>query len=278
MSERTTLATGLALLAASVALQAGAAQTPAAGQAFDAASVKESRTLELDGVINTTPGRFTVTNLSVRWLIRYAFRLRDYQVIDAPGWTDTRYMVTATFDNPAASDADIRAMAQRLLADRFGLRAHREQRNISIYSLVNARADGGLGPKVTPSAVDCTKPPAERGVPASLAGGRPQPTCIMFQTSWSIRGFGRTMPQLAQLLDGMVGGPVVDKTGLSGSYDFDVQWGAPTTAPGDPSIQTPESIAALFTAVQEQLGLKLEATRGPYDVLVIDSISRPTPD
>jgi uncharacterized protein (TIGR03435 family) len=267
------------LLAASIAgPHAGLAQGPEPVLAFDAVSVKESQTLELDGVFNSTPGRFTVTNLSLRWIIRYAFRLRDYQVIDAPGWTETRYMITATFANPAASDADIRAMLQRLLAERFNLRARREQRNLQMYRLVNARQAGPLGPKLTRSAVDCSVPPAGRAALPPPAGGRARPTCTMFQTAWFIRGFSRTMPQLAQVLDATIGSPVADHTGLTGSYDFDVQWGTPTTTAADPSIQTPDSIAALFTAVQEQLGLRLVATRGPYDVLVIDSVSRPTPD
>jgi uncharacterized protein (TIGR03435 family) len=279
MPGRTTLARVAAtLLAASVVVQTVVAQTPPAVMAFDAASVKESTTLALDGVFNVTPGRFTVTNLSVRWILRYAFRLRDYQVIDAPAWTDTRYMITATFANPAASDGEIRAMLQGLLAERFRLRARRDQRNISTYSLVKVRADGALGSKLTPSAIDCSIPPAERAAPPPRVSGRAQPTCTMFQTAWFIRGFSRTMPQLAQILDATVGSPVVDRTGLAGSYDFDVQWGTPTTVAADPSIQTPDSIAALLTAIREQLGLKLEATRGPYDVLVVESISRPTPD
>jgi uncharacterized protein (TIGR03435 family) len=246
--------------------------------AFDAASVKESSTLELDGVFNTTPGRFTVTNLSLRWIIRYAFRLRDYQVIGAPGWADTRYNINATVANPAATDDEVRPMLQRLLAERFQLRAHREQRNLQMYALIRERPDGPLGPKLTSSDVDCSRPPAERAAPPPPAGGRARPSCTMFQTAWFIRGFARTMPQLVRLLDEVAGSPVVDRTGLTGAFDFDVTWGKPGDLQADPNVQTTEDLAALFTALREQLGLRLDATRGPYDVLVIDAVSRPTPD
>jgi uncharacterized protein (TIGR03435 family) len=83
---------------------------------------------------------------------------------------------------------------------------------------------------------------------------------------------------LAQLLDSTVGSPVVDRTGLAGNFDFDFTWGPAGDVARDPSIQSPEDLAALFTALREQLGLALEPTRAPYDVLVIESISRPTPN
>jgi len=117
---------------------------------FDVASVKESRSIELDGVFRSTPGRFTVTNLSVRWILRYAFRLRDYQVIGAPAWTETRYDVDARFAEAAATDEQVRGMLQRLLIDRFALKARLEQRPIRVYELKKARAGGALGPRLLP--------------------------------------------------------------------------------------------------------------------------------
>jgi uncharacterized protein (TIGR03435 family) len=233
---------------------------PAPSLAFDVASVKESESLELDGVFQNTPGRFTVTNLSVRWIMRYAFRLRDYQVIGAPAWTETRYQIDARFGNAAATDEEVRDMLRRLLADRFALRTRREQRTIPIYELKRARADGTLGPKLTPPRKDCE--------------GR----YCMFQTGGSIKGFARTMAQLTPVLDAVIKGPVVDRTGLTGTFDFDLTWGDDGDPTKDPSDQTPERRADLLTALREQLGLTLDATRAPYDVLVIESISRPTPN
>jgi hypothetical protein len=156
----------------------------------------------------------------------HAYRLRDYQIVGAPAWTETRYQIDATVGNATATDDEVRGMLQRLLVDRFALRARREQRPMPIYELKKVRADGTLGPKLTQPRKDCE--------------GR----YCMFQTAGSIKGFNRTMAQLTPL--------------------------------PDPSDQTPEQRAALLTALREQLGLTLEATRAPYDVLVIESISRPT--
>ena len=243
-----------------VALCAPAALLAQQNQAFDVASVKPSESLELDGVFRSTPGRFTVTNLSVRWILRYAFRLRDYQVIDAPAWTETRYEVDARFADATATDAMVRTMLQRLLADRFALKARVEQRNIRVHELKRAHADGTLGSKLA--------------LPVKECDGR---NCL-FQTTWFIKGFSRTIAQLALSLDNTLGSPVVDRTGLTGNFDFDLTWGAAGDFTTDASIQSPESLAALFTAVREQLGLTLEPTRAPYDVLVIESISRPAPN
>jgi|SRR5215471_1790512 len=233
---------------------------------FDVATIKESTSLEQDGVFRQQPGRFTVTNLSLRSIIRYAFRLREYQVVQVPSWADTRYSINATFANAAADNEQVRTMMQSLLADRFALRSHRESRTLRKYALTKARADGAFGPKLARSDVDCGKRPVA-----------PQ-TCAMFETAWSIRGFTRTIPQLVQLLDEIVGSPVQDRTGLTGTFNFDLQWGKPGDVPIDPSQQTVESLASLFTALQEQLGLKLESERGPVDVLVVDHVEKPTPD
>jgi uncharacterized protein (TIGR03435 family) len=258
MSQRSVRWLVVAILGTSAAAFAQSGPTPSG--AFDVASVKESESLALDGVFRSTPGRFTVTNLSVRWILRYAFRLRDYQVIGMPAWTETRYQIDARFGNAAATDEEIRGMLRRLLADRFTLRTRREQRTIPIYELKRARADGTLGPKLTP--------------PSKACEGR----YCMFQTAGSIKGFSRTIAQLIPLLDEVMKGPVVDRTGLTGTFDFDVTWGDDGDPTKPPSDQTPERRADLLTALREQLGLTLDATRAPYDVLVVESIARPTPD
>jgi uncharacterized protein (TIGR03435 family) len=248
------------LLAAALAGPALVTAQDATSQnvAFDVASVKESRSLELDGFFRSTPGRFTVTNLSVRWILRYAFRLRDYQVIDAPAWTETRYDVDARFSDGAATDEHVRGMLQRLLVDRFALKARHEQRPIRLYELRQARAGGAVGPKLILASKACDA------------------KYCLFQTAWFIKGFSRTLPQLTQALDSAVGSPVVDRTGLAGAYDFDITWGAAGDVARDPSLQSPDEFAALFTALREQLGLTLEPARAPYEVLVIDTMSKPT--
>src|SRR5687768_11059817 len=125
--------------------------------AFDVASVKESTSLEEDGFVRFDRGRFTVTNLSARWMVRWAYRLSDYQIIGAPGWTETRYDVAATYSPPQAPAPDVRVMAQRLLAERFSMRARLDQRTIRVYELVRATKDARLGPALTPASGDCTR-------------------------------------------------------------------------------------------------------------------------
>jgi uncharacterized protein (TIGR03435 family) len=246
---------------------------------FEVASIKESHSVEQDGGFRQLPGRFTVTNQSLRWIIRYAYRLRDYQVVQAPSWTETRYSISATFTEAQADNAEVRVMLQRLLTERFALRARRETRSARIYLLTKARGDDTLGPQLSRSAVDCEKAAAERAAQGAQAA-RPgsAATCTLFASAWSIRGFTRTISQLVPPLDEVIGDPVVDRTGLAGTFNFELRWGKDGDVPIDPSRQTVESLATLFTAIQEQLGLKLESSTGPLEVLVIDHIEKPMPD
>jgi uncharacterized protein (TIGR03435 family) len=256
---------------------ASAAQGPSPGNAtFEVASVRDSSSLEQDGLFNFKAGRFQVTNQSLRWIIRWAYGLRDYQVIGLPRWADRqRFEIRATYSPASADDATVRTMLQRLLADRFAMRSHREQREIRLYHLVKANENGSLGPKLTASNVDCQKVAASPPVPGAN-GQRPRPTCVSFGGADQITAFTRTMADLAKALDEVVGSPVVDRTGLTGTWDYDLRWTRPGGPPAEPNQQTIESSAEVFTGLREQLGLKLEATRAPYDVLVVDAVSRPT--
>jgi uncharacterized protein (TIGR03435 family) len=262
------------LLAVVLALPAAsAAQGPSSGNAaFEVASVRDSSSLEQDGLFNFNAGHFQVTNQSLRWIIRWAYGLRDYQVIGLPGWADRqRFEIRATYSPASADAATVRTMLQRLLADRFALRSHREQREIRLYQLVKANEDGSLGPKLTAANVDCQKVAA-----ASANGRRPRPTCVSFGGADQITGFTKTMADLTRALDEVVGSPVVDRTGLTGTWDYDLRWTLPAGPPAEPNQQTIESSGEVFTGLREQLGLRLEATRAPYDVLVVDAVSRPT--
>ena len=261
------------------ALESRGQEQASGAAAFEVASIHENQSGEQDGLFRFENGRFTVTNQAVRWIIRWAYSLKDYQISGLPNWTETRYEIQATYSPPSAGLDAVRAMTRRLLADRFALSARREQREMRVYHLVKANDNGGLGPKLKPSNVDCEKLAAQP--PAPLAPGqRPGPSCTAWVNYGMVHGFSRTMPQLARYLDDIVGAPVVDRTGLTGNWDFDVQWSTPTLADPRAELRTPpvESIAGLFAALHDQLGLKLMVTRGPVDVLVIDSISRPTPN
>jgi uncharacterized protein (TIGR03435 family) len=180
---------------------------------------------------------------------------------------------------------------RNLLAERFKLVVHPETREMPIYALVPARSDGKLGENLKPAAVDCAARMRERG------RGGPPPTppapgeriqCGMRIGPGTMNGGGFPLSQLAVTLSQFVQRVVIDRTGLAGNYDLDLTWtpdrsmqggpigppppGAPPLPPIDPDGPS------IFTALQEQLGLKLDAQRGPVDVLVVDSVERPTPD
>jgi uncharacterized protein (TIGR03435 family) len=238
------------------------AQTPA----FDVASIKENSSGSLDGVFRRQPGRFTVTNLSLEWIIQTAYGIREYQLADAPSSTKRRYDIAATFAPPDASQDEVRLMLQRLLADRLGLRVHREQRRLTVYELTQS-SPGVMGPKLkTSSQTDCaTAPPAA-------------PQCRRFMTLFFIKGLW-SMTQLARSLEPLMGAPVVDRSGMAGVFDIDLQWGTGDIAAGQ-EISTigVDEQSALVTAVREQLGLRLGTTRAPYDVIVVDAVSTLTPN
>jgi uncharacterized protein (TIGR03435 family) len=235
--------------------------TPGA-KAFDVASVKNSSSLEMDGFFNQTGGRFTVTNLALRSIIRYAYRVNDYQMISVPGWAhSTRYNIEATFVDAPTSNDDVRAMLQNLLAERFGLRSHREQRELPMYALVVAREDRRLGPQLVPVDTDC-----------AIA------QCNAFVTTSFFRASGTLLSGFVQQLEMILHEPIVDRTGLTGRFNIDVRWAPQGDRGIDPADATVEQRAAIFTALPEQLGLRLQPIRGPVDVIVIDSLGRPTPN
>jgi uncharacterized protein (TIGR03435 family) len=184
-------------------------------------------------------------------------------------------------------------MLRSLLADRFKLVAHTEQRELPIYTLVKAREDGKLGSALKPAAVDCGPGGRGRGGPPPPPPGGPGAApplgagCRAMMAPGRLTAGGQPIEQLARMLAPQLGRPVYDKTGLNGAYDFELVFmpeggrgmpigppppGAPPLPPIDPDAPS------LFTAIQEQLGLKLEAGRGPVDVIVIDSVQPPTED
>jgi uncharacterized protein (TIGR03435 family) len=239
----------------------GRPQTPA----FDVASITENTSGSQDGVFRRQPGRFTVSNLSLEWIIRNAYGIQEYQLVNAPSWTTRRYDIAATFAPPDAAQEDVRLMLQRLLAERFGLRVHREDRRLAVYELTGAKP-GVLGPqlKPSPSQADCAVAP-----PAA-------PQCRRFMTTFFIKGLW-SMAQLARSLEQVLGAPVVDRSGLSGVFEIDLQWGTGSIEGVITTIGV-EQQAALLTAIRDQLGLRLATTRAPYPVIVIDEVSPPTPN
>jgi uncharacterized protein (TIGR03435 family) len=239
---------------------------------FDVASVKINQNAEGPSQISgPTPGRFVASNTPLRFIVLYAYGLLDHQLIGAPEWmSSTSIDVTATYPSGTIpTDQDVRIMVRHLLKDRFGFVAHNEQREMPIYSLTLARKDGRLGPQIKRSDVDCAKrPTADAGGASSLAPSGKRPACGMIATRKFLVGGTRTMQQLAVTLQGALalGRPVFDRTGPTGAYDIDLQW-TPDGGDGDPP--------SIFTALQEQLGLKLVPEKDRVEVLVIDKVERP---
>ena len=253
---------GLCLHLAVVALLAVQTQSQSPPLSFDAASIKERdiRVPFLTGAIQLSPGRLVSRCATLNSLIFFAYRLTLSTPINGlPDWADTpcnetssanTYEVQATMP-PDTTDAQARQMMQTLLADRFKLVVHWEARNLPIFSLVIAQGGFKLKPSDPkddqPGSIQC--PPDDRN--CRLFGGGSGP-----------------ISSLVGLLSLSVGRPVVDKTGLVGTYRLDLRWA------GDSSPNSP--LPSLPTALTETFGLELKPDTGPVQVLVIDHAEKPS--
>lgn len=240
-----------------IALLLGAALSLSAASEFDAASVRLNKTPGKRGGLTFTPGRFTATSLSLRSIILAAYDLKDYQLSEGPGWTTSEAYDIAGTSSAPATESGLRIMLQALLKDRFQLTVHREQRDFPIYALIVSKGN----PKLKP---------AEGQAETRLAASGPG---LTFKST-SMQAFAAFLANLAPV-DGR---PVLDHTGLPGTYDFtltisDSQAGAP--AP-DETKRAIRDWPSLFADLQEQLGLKLESQKAPTDFLVIDRVAKPS--
>jgi uncharacterized protein (TIGR03435 family) len=298
----------LALSIATILLPGAArnlgAQTTAS--AFEVASVKPSNPnpdptnpLSMIALMLPQPGgRFTATNTALRMLIMAAFELpQEAQLVGGPPTLmAAKYDITARVANTETiAMKELPQLLRTLLADRFKLKTHTETRELPVYDLVVARGDGRLGPDLKPSKSECSKPDeiaAQQG--AALAKGdvasvlgKPGPCMVTTDASGGplnllVRGDGQEVKQLIELLSQLTGRTVRDKTGLTGRYDFamklDLQMvlalakrmGANIPAAAANIPQSDGS--SLMTALNEQLGLKLDSTRDSATIVVIDSV------
>ena len=277
------------------ALSLAAAQNGAVQ--FGAASVKSNRAGGVTapfGIGFLSGGRFTATNVTLQRLIAVAYGshqlLPTSRMVGGPGWIATdRFDVLAKTDDPdAAREVDgvprRFLMLRTLLADRFRLVVHNESRALPIYALVIARSDKKLGPRLRASTIDCAESRARADATAPPPPPRPdeRPSCSIDVRGYSLVGGGVTMSQLANALSDRADRVVVDRTSLTGTFDLDLAWTPSASASQSvpPGVQATDSSAlvSIFTALQEQLGLKLESTKGPVDVLVIDHAEHPAAD
>jgi uncharacterized protein (TIGR03435 family) len=222
------------------------AQTPAAH--FDVASIRPSQPAAHGTDSADLPGRYTATNRSLLDLIREAWNVRDYQ-ISGPDWLTTeRFDVVANF--PAgATERQLEAMKQTLLLDRFGLKLHTETRNLPVYGLVIAKS----GVRFQPAKPDAPS----RNL---MNGGR---------GSYDMRATRKTMADLAEALSRFADRPVRDMTGLTGTYDFTLQWMREEAQSAATEVGL-KLLPTMSVAMEEQLGLRLEPRSAPIEMLVID--------
>lgn len=285
-----TLAAGIATIPRIFAQSSPATPSPvgAASLTFEVASVKPNKSGDQRTMIQMPPtGRFTATNIPLRFLLRQAYAVQDFQIVGGPNWlASDRFDIVAKPPDGMTGPEQIRPMLRALLAERFKLVTHNETREMPIYSLVVARADGKLGPKLSDAKVDC-----EARLSAARRGGPPldfpapgQPIeCGFMMGPGNMNVGGMPMLELARSLSPIVGRIVIDKTGLKGRYDFQMTYapegrgfGAGPVGADAPPVDP--NTPSLFTALQEQLGLKLESERGSVDVVVIDRVEQPSED
>jgi uncharacterized protein (TIGR03435 family) len=230
----------------------------AARPAFEVASVKPNTSGGTQGGVRSDPERLTATNATVRQLLLFAYNLPDYQLLGPHSIETERYDVTAKAPIPGDT-AQLRSMLQTLLTDRFRLKLHRETKTVPVFWLITAKN----GPKLRKFEEGKQAPAIRPGIHAIYAGF----------------AAGATVPQLADLLSRYLQQPVLDKTGVDGRFSIQLEWAFDATPQaGAPGPETSDPGASLFTAVQEQLGLKLEPHRSDVEFLVIDSVQKPLDD
>jgi uncharacterized protein (TIGR03435 family) len=228
-------------------------------QSFAVASIKANHSGER--IMLYQPGRggkFTATNSSLGLIIQYAYEVMDFQIAGAPDWVKSnRYDIAAKADGDSQV-TDVRPMLQRLLEDRFQLRSHWETKEAPVYHLVVSKA--GKLRKSEPG--DC---PPSADAPCGQLRNSPGNT----------NGYKLTAGALAGSLAFFVGRPVLDYTALTGKYNIQLQW-TPDAVRLRSAAPSEDSSPSIFTALQEQLGLKLESAKGPVRSLVIDQVEKPS--
>ncbi|MGA1983074.1 MAG: TIGR03435 family protein [Acidobacteriaceae bacterium] len=269
----------LALLLVALAAPGAFAQTPQPSAPlplpkFDVISVKPDKNTPggAYGLVTTefTADGFRGTNVPIHLLLQQAYGLHEGQIVDEPAWAKTEVFdieakvaapdVAAFSQLPAGQR---QAMFQQILAERFNLAAHRDTRELPVYAL--SIANPKTGGKLKESPPDPAHPGAGSGGRVGMSTGR-----IVAQHT--------TTSDLASMLSRQLGRTVIDRTGLTAAYDFTLLWSPDNEAASSPGSASMPSDAppSIFTAVQEQLGLKLESTKGPVDVIVIDHIEKPS--
>jgi uncharacterized protein (TIGR03435 family) len=238
---------------------------------FDVVSVRENKGDSHMMRWMYTPDGINITNLSVKNLVASAYNIRQYLISGGPSWVDS-----TAFDVQAkVADADVALfkklpptqrglMLRKLLIERFHLAAHIETKTLPVYDLVVASG----GPKFKAAAPD---PPLSSDADPS---DKPKPRGMITMGRGMTKMDDVPITALTNQLGYALDRPVIDKTGLTGKYDLSLKWRPDNQPPSDKGSD--DELPGLFTALQEQLGLKLEPSKGPVDTLIIDHVEMPT--
>jgi len=225
--------------------------------------------------ISTRPGRYEQAGMPLRLLVGEGLGgVPLGRIVGLPAWIDTeRYTILAKApDGPVPNATALAIMTANLLKDRFKMATHTETREMAVFNLVFARDDKRRGPGLKETSAECRAKIADEARHVGTVQASELNECVKLLMNPGVARFsGVQMAFMTNFLTQSVGRPVIDKTGLTGVYDFSLTW-TPEVGGGDPD--TP----SLFTAVQEQLGLKLESARGPVEVIVVDRFEKPTFD
>jgi uncharacterized protein (TIGR03435 family) len=263
--------------------------TGASSPSFEVASIRPNHSGDNHFWIQFDPGRFRVTGAKIKLLIQQAYEVRSYQIEGGPSWIESaRYDIEAKEEDSQVDEesklpreqswGQDKLRLQRLLADRFKLRLSHTTKELPLYALVVAKN----GPKLQKAKPGDTYPNGMKGF-----DGIAHPD-VLYIGPGELRGQATTIARLINMLSELVGRNVVDRTGLTGAYDFSAKWTldqSPTAMGMRPEDGNPEAKlssppeivgSSFFTAIQEQLGLKLLSGKGPVEVLVIDHVERPS--
>jgi len=265
-SARALLYTTIALGSLELTSTTGFAQAPAQSKTaavapFDVASIKANRSGSGSVSMRTSHGRLTVSNVTVRMLIQSGFHVKDSQISGGPAWLETeRYDIVAKTERTDISDDDLWRSLQPLLVDRFRLRFHRETKQLPVYLLIVAKG----GPRLKNHIGD-----DQQTLKSTAGSGKAK-----------IEATKTSMPKFADSLARFLDRPVVDNTQLKGEYDLKLEWAQDHPGESSPSIldSLREEVGltgpTVFTAMQEQLGLKLQPTKGPVEIVSVDSAEK----
>jgi uncharacterized protein (TIGR03435 family) len=262
------------VLCATIAI---AAQQPLA---FDVASIKPNNSGAVGEQVRFFPpsGRVALTNVTVKRLVQQAYELQESQLTGGPSWIASEHFdIVANSERANLSPPQRWEMIKALLIDRFKLQVHTESKEQSVFALVRSRKDGALGEHLHQVNPDCAPPTVPR---APFDPAHPPPCGTILGGPGRIKLLGVPMEWVAKQLADRVGRAVVDRTGLDGRFDVELEFAPQLRGVdiADPSAadRPADGAPSIYTALQEQLGLKLESQKTTVDVTVIDHVEHPT--